>query len=365
MFSNSRFLLVNSGMIALGVFPPPTPTNLLLKASTNGDQETARRILEADQISINVRNVLGGTPLHLAVDYEHPELVEYYLSQGAKVNTQNTYGETPLHAACLRGNARIVNLLLKSGAGMENRDEQGQLPIHVAARKNRAEAIELLLRHGFVDVNARDLHGNTPLLLLRILDSCYCRNVAALLNRGADLNIGNKDGKMLIIRCCWECDCPVIKHVRKLRLLRYDINWLTLDTVPRHVDLDKGVEVFQNELESLKKMSISVCPKKSLYDCLYLSRDEASVYVENETFRDIYQRNGGDFRQEFPHYGFLLNLIYERGKTRRMIRDRAKDLLENLIATRLPEKLSEEILGYMNESELRKFCNRSGNWRKN
>ncbi len=61
----------------------------------------------------------GYAPLHLAVIYDHEDVVSYLLARGVSVNQRSLVGAvTPLHLAAAHRNASIVQLLLENGAGI-------------------------------------------------------------------------------------------------------------------------------------------------------------------------------------------------------------------------------------------------------
>lgn len=119
--------------------------------------------------------------LNGAVFHGHERLTEFLIERGANVNHPlPDTGETPLHAAlCKTGRPefeRIVKRLLAAGAdpnratkpGVETgsfmRDcrTKGETPLHRAAAFGSEQTIEILLAGGAV-IDARDIHGDTPL----------------------------------------------------------------------------------------------------------------------------------------------------------------------------------------------------------
>ena len=65
------------------------------------------------------------------------EVVDYLLTEGAKVDAQDDGGLIPLHNACSFGHAEVVNVLLKHGADPNARDNWNYTPLHEAAHKGK------------------------------------------------------------------------------------------------------------------------------------------------------------------------------------------------------------------------------------
>ncbi|MGL9759313.1 MAG: ankyrin repeat domain-containing protein [Wolbachia sp.] len=65
---------------------------------------------------LEVEDVEGSTPLHLAASSNCKDSVEVLLQNGADVNAIGKGGCTPLHLAVINGNTEIVELLLHKKA---------------------------------------------------------------------------------------------------------------------------------------------------------------------------------------------------------------------------------------------------------
>jgi ankyrin repeat protein len=97
------------------------------KAISQGDRETAMRLLERDPSILHACDRTGGTPLHAAAEEANADLVSWMLPRGASARKQDLNGLTPLDRAALAVDPRnqhakrfpaIARLLLESGADL-------------------------------------------------------------------------------------------------------------------------------------------------------------------------------------------------------------------------------------------------------
>ena len=106
----------------------------LFDAVNDGDLPVATRCLDANagtsaQLSIDVTDHDGNTPLSEAACYGEVELAKFFLSRGAHPDSRNDLGRTPLWRACYNGHAEIVQLLLQSGADKSIPNNLGEEPV--------------------------------------------------------------------------------------------------------------------------------------------------------------------------------------------------------------------------------------------
>ena len=104
-----------------------------------------------------------GDALLLAVEQDDPARLRSLLGQ-ADANVQHPcgFGRTLLHEAGFRGKLAAMRFLLTQGADLEARDLHGQSPLIIAARAGQTRRVELLLEQG-ADPNAREQWGRTAL----------------------------------------------------------------------------------------------------------------------------------------------------------------------------------------------------------
>ncbi|KAL1450955.1 hypothetical protein WDU94_003259 [Cyamophila willieti] len=107
------------------------------------------------------RNMKGETPLHTACKKDATKVLTL-LKNNMTPNVKDNAGWTPLHDAVSIGNESVVRLLLESGALVNVPGMDNDTPLHLAARNERPALGRLLIQYG-ADVELRNLEGYKPL----------------------------------------------------------------------------------------------------------------------------------------------------------------------------------------------------------
>ncbi len=132
------------------------------------------------------------------------QITELLLQKGLDVNTRHAFNDyTALMKVVKQGYLKLVELLLRYGADPTLTDDSGGNTLHALfARvekynefiaKNRPSILELLLHTSQfnVDINAKDKHGETP--LIRAVRCGSFKNIAYLLKQGANPTVSNRE----------------------------------------------------------------------------------------------------------------------------------------------------------------------------
>ncbi|MBE2252835.1 MAG: ankyrin repeat domain-containing protein [Myxococcus sp.] len=143
----SRVLLVVTllAVPALAQTPPP-PLDVaqgnqrVHDVAKTGTPSALQQLLAKEPAQLNVKNVRGATPLHLAAINPDPGVVEALLRAGAEVNVADDEGYTPLHMAAFHRQADSALLLLEAGANVNAVSTSGRTPLSMA-EKARADEV--------------------------------------------------------------------------------------------------------------------------------------------------------------------------------------------------------------------------------
>ncbi|KAH8885872.1 ankyrin, partial [Thozetella sp. PMI_491] len=83
----------------------------------------------------NEQNLLGESPLHLAVRAGEKSMIDPLIQRGAHIDLPNRAGDTPLHLAArldFSVGRPLVTMLYERGASVNLRNSYGLTPLHEA-----------------------------------------------------------------------------------------------------------------------------------------------------------------------------------------------------------------------------------------
>jgi len=163
-----------------------TSVNALWLATSSGNQEKTRALVEAGaKLDIKGGEYLT-TPLGNAVLQEDMDLVRYFLGKGANVNVRSKTNSSPAQYAVSKGNLEILKMLKAAGADLDGLEgEEDASLLIIAATLNKQDILDYLLSEK-VNVNKEDAKGRSALAFASFAGNL--RIVKSLVRAGANMD---------------------------------------------------------------------------------------------------------------------------------------------------------------------------------
>lgn len=115
------------------------------------------------QASINIKFQTGATPLIIASENGHANVVKYLLTRRTDINAQNDFGNSALFGAARYGHGNVTELLINKGALVDIENENKTTPLMIASIRGHLYVVKVLVEKGGADVNAQDKDGDAPI----------------------------------------------------------------------------------------------------------------------------------------------------------------------------------------------------------
>lgn len=140
------------------------------------------------------------TPLHCASMFDHPEIVEYLVYEGADINALDKEGRSPLLLAASRGGWKTVHVLIRLGADISIKDINSRNILHlVIINGGRLEEFAEVVSktqcktHLIQLLNERDNTGCSSLHYAS--REGHIRSLENLIRLGACINLKNNNNE--------------------------------------------------------------------------------------------------------------------------------------------------------------------------
>lgn len=91
-----------------------------------------KTFVEEDPYNVDAVNSVGTPILTWCVFHRHRPEIEYLIAMGADVNMKDVSGNTPLHIAVIRGYTEIAKYLVECQANPNSQNTNGHTPLHLA-----------------------------------------------------------------------------------------------------------------------------------------------------------------------------------------------------------------------------------------
>ena len=88
-------------------------------------------IADINEYAVGTDDQIIGTPLYLASENGHLDVVKELIAHRADINKGTDVGATPLYAASVNGHVKVVNELLDNKASIDRAENNdGNTPLH-------------------------------------------------------------------------------------------------------------------------------------------------------------------------------------------------------------------------------------------
>lgn len=140
----------------------------LTAAALHNNIEAATKLLDlgADVNQATTDRKKRLTPLHLAAESGHEQMVDLLISAGANIHLQSAAKTTAFYRAARGGSTRILRRLHELGSEVDAPSWDGWTPLMEAIEKQRFEAVPCLLELG-ANPQSQTQYGETPLSLAK------------------------------------------------------------------------------------------------------------------------------------------------------------------------------------------------------
>jgi hypothetical protein len=182
--------------------PPPRTLPMselnqqLIQAASRGETSRVQDLLKQGA-QINAQDAQGHTAVMAATYGNHIASVQALLAAGADVNLRDGMLNNPFLYAGAEGYLDILKLAWAAGADTKITNRFGGIAIIPASERGHVEVVQWLLENTDINVNHVNNLGWTALLEAIILSDGgprHQRIVELLIEHGADVNLGDKDG---------------------------------------------------------------------------------------------------------------------------------------------------------------------------
>ena len=133
-----------AAVVLVGCNPEPPEISIEDAVFKGNIKAVKQHIAAGTELNTGRRN----PPLAHATMCGKWDIAKLLIAEGVDVNVKNLRGMTPLHEAALRGLKEIIELIIDNGADVNAKDSMGTTPLDWAEEEKDKEIADLLRKHG-------------------------------------------------------------------------------------------------------------------------------------------------------------------------------------------------------------------------
>ena len=165
-------------------------------------------LLIAHYKNVNARSANQLTAMHMASTGGHVSAMEWLFAKGAEILPRDKEDGTPMHYAAAGGYVSAMEWLFSKGAEVSPRDKEGQTPMHYAAAGGHVSAMEWLFGKG-AEILPRDKGDGTP--MHNAADGGHVSAMEWLFSKGSEVSPCDKHGRTPMYGAAAEGHMPAME----------------------------------------------------------------------------------------------------------------------------------------------------------
>ncbi|CAK9264898.1 unnamed protein product [Sphagnum jensenii] len=283
-------------------------------AARKGSAQIVGSLLQMPGVEVNVQDDRSFTPLDLAIEKGHVEVVELlleYTSTSDLERKQKCSGNTPLHIATKSGHLELTNLLLEHANKLHfNKENADQNGAHLNNEEGHVDEVKGVLEHSESYIKEKNNDGNTPLHLS--LEEGHAKVVQFLLTscNTLDLEVENVAGQTPLHLATLGGHDEVVKVWLEHAKLNLKVKNKEGNTPLHLASLGGHVKVVNMMLEHRKELDFH-SQNKDGNTIFHLATkgghlEVVKVFMEDSKAKDLLDRNNN-------HWNTPLHLAIEEG----------------------------------------------------
>ncbi|XP_067653150.1 putative ankyrin repeat protein RF_0381 [Haliotis asinina] len=192
----------------------------VMPAAGNGHRDVVKFLVGVGA-DVSLVDSEGNNVLHWACIGGDLETVKLIVSMNAvDINSRGWYSKTPVMVAAQLGHRNVVKFLVGTGADVSLGDSDGDNVLHLACIGGDLETVKLIVSMNVLDINSREQYNMTPVMMAA--GKGFSDMVKFLVGRGADVSLGDSDGDNVLHYACFGGDLEIVELIVSMNVL--DIN---------------------------------------------------------------------------------------------------------------------------------------------
>ena len=159
--------------------------------------------------AVNAKTSEGITPLMLACEKNHPDVVLFLLQRGAAVDERSDKGLTAAHFCALSNDIASLQHLIDYKADLSKSTERGSTALMLACAKGYVTIVTALLRNTSKSKLKSEL--SSALKLRGFTGQQSCLGLLSTASRGMDINVANENGETCLMMACEKGSVEIVR----------------------------------------------------------------------------------------------------------------------------------------------------------